>query len=95
MEAEAVVLYGKIVKVLESSGLPQDALIDCARVTLTGRSLVTIEGQHGVVELADQRIRMKTGGGMLLVTGEALALNELSPVRAVITGEMIESVSYR
>lgn len=76
------------------SGLPEDALFDSARVTMTGRTSVMIEGQHGVVELGAERIRLKTGGGVLSVTGEGLHLEELSLDAAMIRAKSVTAVSY-
>ena len=82
-------------KLLEAGRLPEDALLDSARVTINGRSGVSVEGQHGVVELSDQRIRLKTGSGLLSITGTALQLAQLSAHRALVSGETIESVSFQ
>ncbi len=81
-------------RLILSSGLPEDALCDRARVTMTGQSAVLIEGQHGVVELASGQIRLKTGSGILTVMGEKLRLQELSLDAAMIAGEKIVTVSY-
>ena len=88
-------MRGRIAKALEGCGLPADALSDCARVTLTGRRSVTIEGQHGVIELSPERIRLRTGDGVLSVDGSALELHALSDSHARITGERIDVVSYQ
>ena len=79
---------------LQSSGLPEDALRDCARVTLTGRTSVLIEGQHGVIELTQEKIRLRTGSGALAVSGCALCLHALSSESACITGERIDGIAY-
>lgn len=76
------------------SGLPEDALRDSARVTMCGQSSVLVEGQHGVVELAPGRIRLKTGRGILTVAGTALRLEELSLDAAMITGDPVVTVTY-
>ena len=76
------------------SGLPEDAIGDSARVTMTGRTSVMIEGQHGVVELGAERIRLKTGSGVLSVTGEELHLEELSLDAAMIRAKRVTAVSY-
>lgn len=75
-------------------GLPEDALGDSARVTMTGRSGVLVEGQRGVIELGQSRIRLRTGDGVLTVSGERLRLRELSVDAALIGGEKVEAVSY-
>ena len=50
-----------------SFGLPEDATSDCARVTLSGQSAALVEGQHGVIELTESRVRLRTGRGVLTV----------------------------
>lgn len=65
-----------------------------ARVTMIAQGSVLIEGQRGVVELAPQRIRLLTEGGVLAVEGEGLKLRELSLDAAMITGEPVMAVSY-
>ena len=57
-----------------SLGLPEDATSDCARVTLSGQSAALVEGQHGVIELTESRVRLRTGRGVLTVQGEGLRL---------------------
>ena len=88
-------MKGKIIRALEGCGLPTDALSDCARVMLTGRRSVAIEGERGVIELSPQRIRLRTGDGILNVDGSALELHALSASHARITGERIDAVSYQ
>lgn len=76
------------------SGLPEDALTGAARATLFGRSAVLIEGQHGVVEMGEQRIRLRTHSGILSIAGKALVLQELSMDAAMIRGEELETLTY-
>lgn len=76
------------------SGLPEDAVTGCARVTMTGRGAVLVEGQHGVVEMSGACIRLKTRDGVLSVLGDALRLQELSLDAAMIVGERVETVTY-
>ena len=75
-------------------GLPEDAVTGSARVTMTGRSAVLVEEQHGVVELSGACIRLRTRDGVLSVLGETLELRELSLDAAMITGERVETVTY-
>lgn len=77
-----------------TTGLPEDALGGGARVTLTGRTAALVEGQRGVIELSSGRIRLKTDGGVLTVSGEGLRLRELSFDAAVIVGEDVLGASY-
>ncbi|MBR5287587.1 MAG: YabP/YqfC family sporulation protein [Clostridia bacterium] len=84
----------RIRKLLQAGGLPEDALLSSARVTMNGRTSVTIEGQRGVVELSQSQIRLATGNGMLCIRGCALTLMELTPALAVVTGEPVAAAVY-
>ena len=70
-------------------GLPEDATSDCARVTLSGQSAALVEGQHGVIELTESRVRLRTGRGVLTVQGEGLRLRALSVDTALIEGHVM------
>ncbi len=84
----------RVKKLLLTGGLPEDALLDSARVTMNGRTSVLIEGQRGVVELSQAQIRLATGNGVLCISGAQLTLKELSPEMAVVTGESIDAAAY-
>ena len=77
------------------SGLPEDAVTGCARVTMVGRCSLLIEGQRGVVEMNSGRIRFATRDGVLCVEGEGLELQELSSDAAIIYGDSICAAAYR
>lgn len=81
-------------RMILKSDLPEDALTRGARVTLIAQSSALVEGQRGVVELSDERIRLRTAGGVLTVAGRGLRLHELSLDAAMIVGEPIVTVTY-
>lgn len=81
-------------RMILSSGLPEDAVSSGARVTMIGRGSVLVEGQRGVVELSESCIRLRTGCGVLSVTGSALRLQELSLDAAMIAGDSIVMAAY-
>ena len=84
----------KLRRMTLACGLPEDALLSGARVTMMGRGSVLIEGPCAMVELGDMRIRLRTKGGVIAVEGEALRLRELTGAAAMIEGERIDSASY-
>ncbi|MBP3655239.1 MAG: YabP/YqfC family sporulation protein [Clostridia bacterium] len=79
---------------LLSGLLPEDVIRDSVRVTMHGRSGVLIEGQHGVVELGSERLRLRTGCGVLTILGEELRIRELSLDAALVTGRSITTLTY-
>ena len=83
----------KLRRMTLACALPEDALRG-ARVTMLRRGCVLVEGQRGVVELGDARIRLSTADGVLAVSGACLRLRELSGDAAMIEGERIDSAAY-
>ena len=81
-------------RMIAGSGLPEDAVVGGARVTMMARGSVLIEGQRGVIELTTERIRLRTDKGVLSVLGSGLRLRELSPDAANITGDEVTTVTY-
>ena len=75
-------------------GLPEDAVTGRARVTLFGRQTALVEGQHGLIEMSGNRIRLRTAEGVLGVYGEGLLLQELSLDAAMILGQVIDQIAY-
>ena len=59
------------------------------RATLSGQSAALVEGQHGVIELTESRVRLRTGRGVLTVQGEGLRLRALSVDAALIEGHVL------
>ena len=75
-------------------GLPEDALLSGARVTMMGRGCVVVEGPCAVMELGSARIRLSTKSGVVSVQGQELRLRELTQNAAMIEGERIDSAAY-
>lgn len=93
-DVNAVGEHSAIRKAVLSCGLPEDAVVSSARVTINGKTSVTVEGHRGVAELSSGRIRLDTDSGALKVEGERLELRTLSSQLALITGEPVCSVAY-
>lgn len=75
------------------SGIPEDTWNGGARVTIMGKSCVLAEGHQGIVELSEDRIRLRTHDGVVSVLGEALEVQELSADAALIRGRFIHTVT--
>jgi len=76
-----------------AASLPEDVLRG-ARVTWFGQGSALVEGQHGVVELTQERIRLRTDEGILTLCGEGMTLRELSVDAAFIDAAHIHTISY-
>ncbi len=69
--------------------LPIGTLTQAARVELSGNRRAVIEGCLGIVEYADDTIRLNTGSGQMRFTGRSLSLSCLTQDSAVIEGHLL------
>ena len=75
------------------SGIPDDAWSSGARVTIMGKDCVLAEGHQGIVELSEDRIRLRTHDGVVCVLGSVLEVQELSADAALIRGSFVHTVT--
>ena len=64
----------------------EDLMGRCARVTAIGNGRVLVENHTGLLELTEQRIRLNTGCGSVVITGEGLTLCEARPRALIVKG---------
>ena len=84
-------IRAKMGSVMRSAGLPEEAVTGAARLTMIGRCRVRIENHCGLVELTQERIRLRTREGMVRIEGSGLQLRELTLHTAEIEGEIRET----
>ena len=65
----------------------------CPHVHLIGSSQCVVDGLKGICEYKRERVNINLGKYCLLVVGNGLCINELSPDGAVIEGDIL-SVEY-
>lgn len=68
--------------------LPQDALLDVARVTLLGPDHLTVENHRGLLAYTPDRLVVAVPGGELAVAGDDLAIAVITPEAVVVTGRV-------
>lgn len=76
---------------MRSAGLPEEAVTGAARLTMIGQGRVRIENHCGLMELSQERIRLRTREGSVCVRGKELMLRELTHQAAEIEGEIHET----
>lgn len=84
-------LREKFTEVLE---LPKELILDLPKLTIVGNKDMMIENYKGVIEYGSARIRVNTGLGVLRITGEGLAIREITSEDIIISGKihMVEFV---
>lgn len=74
---------------LRAAGLPEDAALGTARLTMIGKGIARIENHCGLVELTGERVRLRTQEGMIVITGRGLYLRSLTADTAEVEGEIL------
>ena len=67
---------------------PEDLLGRCARVTAVGSRRVLVENHTGLLALTETEVRLNTGCGALVISGEGLTLCEARPRAMIVTGRI-------
>lgn len=77
----------------QSLELPKEVVLGLPLICLTGNEEMTIENHKGLLEYAPEGVRIASGSGSLYITGEGLALRQMSAECIVVTG-VIHSIEF-
>lgn len=66
--------------------LPEDIVLGMPRVLLRGDSSLLLENHHGVIEYTQERLRIRTMLGIVVVEGVDLCLTELGERDLMLSG---------
>lgn len=85
---------GRLLKGLASSfELPEDVILDLARITIVGDREIFIENHQGILAYGPDRIRIRVKRGEIIITGERLKIDSLLATELVAIGR-IEGVQF-
>jgi len=73
-------------KFTELLELPKELVLDRPKLTMIGRNDMMIENYKTVLEYGSGRLRVKTGSGILRITGDSLMIREISSEDIIISG---------
>lgn len=68
--------------------IPQDIVLDLARLTLVGNLELVCENHRGIIEYGPERVRLALSQGELTVSGRDLVLVSLALEEVVIKGQI-------
>ena len=72
----------------EKLDLPKEVVLDLPLVSMVGQDEVTVENHKGLLEYSAETIRIATGAGRLLLTGEGLELKQMLAACIVVKGRI-------
>ncbi|MCX7842631.1 MAG: sporulation protein YqfC [Clostridia bacterium] len=79
-------LKEKVTEILE---LPKEVVLNVPKITMIGRNNLIIENYKGIIEYDERRIRVNTGIGILKITGERMAIKEITSEDIMVEGELL------
>lgn len=68
--------------------LPREVTENLARVTLIGPVELRVENHKGILEFNPERLRLLTGSGELVVTGQGLRIGRIFQDEATVEGRI-------
>ena len=75
-------------KFLEIGDIPKELVTSSSKMVLLGNSEFTIENFKGIIEYETDKIKIKSGTGVVTVTGENLTINELGDEELFVKGKI-------
>ena len=70
--------------------LPKEIILNLPQVILTGNSEVSIENYKNIIEYTDTKIRINTSSGVMLFTGSALMLKQITAEHITVVGNIVK-----
>ena len=71
----------------ETLEMPKDVISNCSKITTYNDNQVIIENYKGILEYTNDKIRIKTPGRILCLSGEKLFINAITENDILIEGK--------
>jgi len=68
--------------------LPPELLLNLPKLTLIGGRQLAVENHHGIIEYTEERIRISTHPGEIIIKGQNLTIKGLYREELFIEGEI-------
>jgi len=73
-------------KFTEMLELPKELVLDRPKLTMIGKNDMMIENYKAVLEYGSGRMRVNTGAGIVRISGDGLAIREITSEDIIISG---------
>ncbi len=68
--------------------LPKDVILDLSRLTIIGNKQLYLENHKGIIEYGEERIKIKTSNGVLIIKGKNFTIRNLYAEELYVEGEI-------
>lgn len=67
--------------------MPKDIIPDCAKITTYNDNQIIVENYKGIIEYTNEKIRIKTGGRILCISGCGMCISAITECDILIEGK--------
>lgn len=85
-EKNDINLKEKLTEMLE---LPKEIVLNVPKLTMIGNKDIVIENYKGIVEYDESRVRINTGIGVIKITGDRMAIREITSEDIMVIGNIV------
>lgn len=71
----------------EAIEMPKDVISNCSKITTYNDNQIIIENYKGILEYSENKIRIKTPGKILCLSGSGLYINAITECDILIEGK--------
>ena len=71
----------------EAAEMPKDIISGCSKLTTYNDNQIIVENYKGIMEYTNEKIRIKTGGRILCISGTSLTICAITESDILIEGK--------
>ena len=87
MKKQKTEIKSRMEKFAETLEMPKDLISNCSKITSYNDNQVIVENYKGILEYTEDKIRIKTPGRILCLSGERLYINAITESDILIEGK--------
>ena len=80
-------IKSRLERFAEATEIPKDIFSGCSKLTTYSDNQIIVENYKGIMEYTDEKIRIKTGGKILYISGTALTICAITESDILIEGK--------
>ena len=73
-------------KVVSALSLPGEVILDLPFVSMLGKNEISVENYRNIIEFTDEKIRINTTSGVLIINGRKLRIKRITSENILISG---------
>lgn len=77
----------RLERLADAVDLPKDIIPNCAKITTYSDNQIIVENYKGIIEYTNEKIRIKTGGKILCISGSDMCITAITDCDILIEGK--------